>query len=578
MGSGPPARTPGGWPVRRGLATLQASFPFRAEASLATLTGGQLVAKMLKAEGIRHVFTLSGLHVAPIYAGCVEEGIQVIDTRHEQAAAHAADAYARLTRGPGVAIVTAGPGVTDALTGVANANAANVPLLLLGGAAPTFNQSRGSLQEMEQVDLFLRITKWSDRIPSPELVPAYMAKAFRTMMSGRPGPVFLEIAWDVLSNGVEEPKLPQHYRTTARGAGDPEMIERAARAIAEAKHPAVIAGSSIWWDEAADALRVLAEKAQMPVFLNGAGRGCLPPDHRCFFQHTRKEALSEADVVVVVGTPLDFRLGYGDAFREDATLVQIDVDPAEIGRNRAVQIGIPGNSRVVLEQIAGALGNAPDRSAFLEILRARERDKLERLAAHENADDRPIHHSRLAKELSDFANRHDPMFVADGGNYVAMAAKTIQLRQPGRWLDPGPLGCLGVGAPFAIAAKLLHPERQIFVIQGDGSFGLNGFDFETAIRFGLPMVVVVGNDAAWGQIRLPQVAIFGEEKSPATLLAPTRYDRIVEAMGGWGELVTEPDQVGPALERAVASGKVACVNVMLDPEAPMRSGMMGDAV
>lgn len=547
---------------------------------MATYTGGQLVAKMLKGEGIRHVFTLSGLHVAPIYAGLVEEGITLVDTRHEQAAAHAADAYARLTRGPGVAVVTAGPGVTDALTGVANANAANVPLLLIGGAAPTFNQSRGSLQEMEQVDLFLRITKWSDRIPSPELIPSYLAKAFRVMMSGRPGPVFLEVAWDVLSNGVEDPKLPTSYRTAARGAGDPVFVARAAEALATGKHPAIIAGSSIWWDDASEALRRLAEKAQVPVFLNGAGRGCLPPEHPCFFQHTRKEALSEADVVLVVGTPLDFRLGYGDAFREDARLIQIDVDPAEIGRNRAVEIGIPGDSRVVLEQIAAELPPAPDRSEFLQSLRGKERGRLDKLAGYEGNDGTPIHHSRLAKELSDFANEGDraPIFVADGGNFVAMAAKTIRLKRPGSWLDPGPLGCLGVGAPFAIAAKLLHPDRPVFVIQGDGSFGLNGFDFETAVRFGLPMVVVVGNDAAWGQIRLPQVAMFGPEKSPATLLAPTRYDKVVEAFGGHGELVTEPAQIRPALERALASGKVACVNVMLDPDAPMASGMMGYAV
>lgn len=545
---------------------------------MATCTGGQLVAKMLRAEGITHVFTLSGLHVAPIYAGCVEEGITLVDTRHEQAAAHAADAWARLTRGPGVAVVTAGPGVTDAITGVANAFAANVPLLLIGGAAPTFNQSRGALQEMEQVDLFLRITKWADRIPAPELVPAYLARAFRTMMSGRPGPVFLEIAWDVLSNGVQDPKLPTGYRTRARMAGDPELVDRAARTLAEARHPAVIAGSSIWWDDAAAALRTLAEKAQTPVYLNGAGRGSLPPDHPCFFQHTRKEALAEADAVVVVGTPLDFRLGYGEAFREDATLIQIDVDPTEIGRNRAVEIGIVGDARLVLESIAASLGNVPDRSDFLRTLREREAKKLERLRGFEETPGAPIHHSRLAREVSDWAADKDPIFVADGGNYVAMAAKSIELRAPGRWLDPGPLGCLGVGAPFAIASKILHPERQIVVLQGDGSFGFNGFDFETAVRFDLPMVIVVGNDAAWGQIRLPQVALFGDEKSPATTLAPTRYDKIVEAMGGWGELVTEPEAIRPALDRAAASGKVACVNVMLDPEAPMKSGMMGYAV
>lgn len=547
---------------------------------MATVTGGHLVAKMLAAEGIRHVFTLSGLHVAPIYAGCVEEGIAIVDTRHEQAAAHAADAYARLTRGPGVAVVTAGPGVTDAVTGVANAFAANVPLLLLGGAAPTFNQSRGALQEMEQVDLFLRITKWADRVPSPELVPAYFAKAFRTMLTGRPGPVFLELAWDVLSNGVEDPVLPTRYRTLSRPAPDPAFLGLAVRAIAEAKHPAAIAGASIWWDDAGAALRAFAEKAQVPVFLNGAARGALEPEHPCFFQHARKEALTEADVVLVVGTPLDFRLGYGDAFRPDARIIQIDSDPSEIGRNRGVEIGIHADSRLALEALERGLTGKADRGEWLRSLREREYRKVEKLAAHERDDATPIHHSRLAKELSDFANDggRDPIFVADGGNYVAMAAKTIRLQRPGRWLDPGPLGCLGVGAPFAIAAKLLHPDKPIFVVQGDGSFGLNGFDFETAVRFGLPMVIVVGNDAAWGQIRLPQVALFGPDKSPGTRLAPTRYDQVVEAFGGWGELVTEPSQIRPALERALASGKVACVNVMLDPDAPMKSGMMGYAV
>lgn len=544
------------------------------------VSGGQLVARMLRAEGVRTVFTLSGLHVAPIYAGCVEEGIRVVDTRHEQAAAHAADATARLTRGVGVAIVTAGPGVTDALTGIANAHAANVPVLLLGGAAPIANQSRGSLQEMEQVDLFTQITKWSDRVPSAELIPAYFAKAFRVMMSGRPGPVFLEIAWDVLLQQVNNPVLPDAYRTDAQIAGDPNYVARAVELLGRAERPAIIAGSSVWWDDAATVLGELARHAQIPVFLNGAGRGCLAPDHPLFFQHTRKAALSQADVVLVVGTPLDFRLGYGDAFRKDAKVIQIDVDPTEIGRNRAVEVGISGSSRLVLAQIFGGLGTMPDRQSYLRDLREKEQQKALRLAVAEGCDDVPIHHSRLAKELSDVANEGDaePIFVADGGNFVSMAAKSIRLKSPGSWLDPGPLGCLGVGAPFAIAAKLQYPHRSVYVIQGDGSFGLNGFDFETAVRFGLPMVVVVGNDAAWGQIRLPQVAMYGEDKSPGTALAPTRYDRVVEAFGGWGKLVTRPEEIRPALEQARASKTVACVNVMIDPEAPAKSGMMGYAV
>ena len=556
---------------------------------MATVTGAQLLVRMLKAEGVKHVFTLSGLHIAPIYAACVEEGIAVVDTRHEQGAAHAADAMARLTRGIGVCAVTAGPGVTDALTGIANAFAASSPVLLLGGAAPTFNAGRGSLQEMEQVDLFTRITKWSDRIPSPDRVPVYLAKAFRTMLTGRPGPVFLEVPWDVLSNGVddEEVKLPVSYRTLARQPGDEAFIARAAQLFTKAARPAIIAGGSIWWDDAAAPLAALAAKLGAPVYLNGAGRGCLPADHPHFFSQTRKEALAEADVVLIAGTPLDFRLGYGAGIGEEARIIQVDSDPTEIGRNRAVEVGIIGDSRTVLTQLAAAVGGpagegrtASARSGdWLEGLRARETKKAAKQAVFEASTQTPVHHFRLARELDRVARAcGDAMFVADGGNWVAIAAKVIKLSKPGRWLDPGPLGCLGVGAPFAIAAKLLHPDRTVFVIQGDGSFGLNGFDFETALRFKLPMVCVVGNDAAWGQIRLPQVQFHGVEKSPGTLLAPTRYDKVVEAFGGYGELVTDPEQIGAALERAVASNTVACVNVMLDPEAPAASGAQGYAI
>ena len=548
---------------------------------MSTSTGAQLLVRMLKAEGVRHIFTLSGLHIAPIYAACVEEGIQLVDTRHEQAAAHAADATARLTRGIGVCCVTAGPGVTDALTGIANAYAASSPVLLLGGAAPSFNAGKGSLQEMEQVDLFTRITKWSDRIPAPDRVPTYLAKAFRTMLTGRPGPVFLEVPWDVLGNGVEDADcpLPVWYRTRARQPGDPAFVERAVRLLERAERPAVIAGSSIWWDDAPTQLAAFAERLGAPVFLNGAGRGCLPADHPHFFSQTRKDALAEADVVLIAGTPLDFRLGYGAGLGESSKIIQVDSDAAEIGRNRAVDVGIIGDSRSVLQQLTLALQNGKRDGGWLAKLREREQAKAARQAVYERSDQVPVHHFRLARELDDVARAAgDSIFVADGGNWVAIAAKVIGLRKPGRWLDPGPLGCLGVGAPFAIAAKLLHPDRPVFVIQGDGSFGFNGMEFETALRFKLPMVVVVGNDAAWGQIRLPQVQLYGPEKSPATLLAPTRYDRIVEAMGGYGEHVTEPAQIRPALERAVASGTVACVNVVLDPEAPASSGAQGYAI
>jgi acetolactate synthase-1/2/3 large subunit len=548
-----------------------------------TLTGGRLVARMLRKEGVSTVFTLSGLHVAPIYAGCVDEGVRLVDTRHEQAAAHAADAWARLTRGVGVAVVTAGPGVTDAVTGVANAWAASSPLLLLGGAAPTFNQGRGSLQELPQVPLFQGITKWADRVPSAELVPSFLARAFRVARAGRPGPVFLELPWDVLSNGADEAlaEAQVRYRTDARLPGDPAKLEAALALLARAERPVLVGGSSVWWDDGVAALERLATRSGIPVYLNGMGRGCLPPDHPSSFHLSRKEALAAADLVIVVGTPLDFRMGYGTepTFAQGAKVVQVDVDGAEIGRNRPIEIGIVGDARSVLEALAGAARLSPAAAEWRSSLRGTETARAERQRAFEESEAVPIHHFRLAKAIETVAARAgDVTFVGDGGNVVAVAAKTIRARLPGRWLDPGPLGTLGVGAPFAMAAKLLAPERPVCVVQGDGSFGLNGMDYETAVRFGLPMVVVVGNDAAWGQIRVPQRALYGEEHAVATRLAPTRYDRVVEALGGRGEHVDRPEDLVPALERAFASGTVYCVDVAIDPEAAASSGAAGYAI
>lgn len=548
---------------------------------MTTLSGGQLVARMLRKEGVSTVFTLPGLHVAPIYAGCVDEGVRIVDTRHEQAAAHAADAWARLTRGVGVAIVTAGPGVTDAVTGVANAWAAASPLVLIGGAAPTFNQGRGSLQEMPQVQLFQGITKWSERVPSPDLLPSFLAKAFRVARAGRPGPVFLEIPWDVLSNGADEALADAQvlYRTDARSPGDPAKLDEALVLLARAERPVVMAGSSIWRDDAVGALDRFATRAAIPVYLNGMGRGCLPREHPSFFELSRKDALAAADVVLVVGTPLDFRLGYGTepTFASHAKMIQVDIDATEIGRNRPIDVGIVGDSRSVLEALASAVRAAP--ADWPRLLREREAARRGKQRVFEESDQRPIHHFRLARAIETVASRAgDVTYVADGGNVVAVAAKVIRVPAPGRWLDPGPLGTLGVGAPFAIAAKLLAPDRTVCVVQGDGAFGLNGMDFDTAVRFKLPMVIVVGNDAAWGQILIPQRGLYGDERAVATRLAPTRYDRVVEALGGKGEHVDDPADLVPALERAFASGTIYCVDVAIDPEAAASSGAAGYAI
>jgi len=550
---------------------------------MADLTGGELVARVLKQAGVGHVFTLCGGHVLPIYDGCLQEGIRVIDLRHEQAAAHAADAYARLTRGIGVAIVTAGPGVTDAVTGVANAHAARSPLLLIGGAAPLGLRGLGALQEMEQVGLLRPITKGAWSVVETRQIPEVLTTAIRVALSGRPGPVFVEIPVDLLLATIEDrlAPLPTGYLHRAPAVGDPAAVERVAELLAAAERPVVLAGAGVYWDDAAAALATFAEGAGAPVFMNGAGRGCLPPDHPMAFAHARGFALGQADVVLVLGAPLDFRLGYGrpPTFAEDARVCMVDSDPTELGRNRPLAVGIAGHIGRVLEQLTTALrgGPAVRLAGWRAVVAAREGEARERLEAQCASDDVPVSHYRWAAEIA----RHvtdDTIVVGDGGDVVGCAARLVRVRRPGQWLDPGPFGCLGVGPPFAIAAKLLHPHRRVILIAGDGAFGLNGMEIETAVRFGLPMTVVIGNDAGWGQIRNPQLSFFGEARAVATSLPTTRFDLMVEALGGRGAFVREPKEIGPALERALASDDVWCINVALDPAAYRRTGQVSMAI
>src|SRR5438128_37692 len=437
------------------------------------MTGGELVARTLKGAGVGHVFTLCGGHILPIYDGCLGEAITLVDVRHEQAAAHCADAYARLTRRVGVAVVAPGPGVTDAVTGVANAYAARSPVLLIAGAAPQALRGLGALQEMDQIALVRSITKGAWTVAEPRQIPEVLTSAIRTALSGRPGPVFVEIPVDLLMATVEDrlapiPRLSIHR---PRPAADSDALAHLERLLAAAARPVVVAGGGVYWDDAAESLAAFAERAGAPVFMNGAGRGALPSSHPNAFALARGFALGQADLVLVLGTPLDFRLGYGrpPLFAEGAKVVMIDV-------------------------------------------------------------------------------------------------------------DPGPLGCLGIGPSFALTAKLLHPERRVLLIAGDGALGLNGMELETAVRFGLPLTCVVGNDGGWGQIRNPQLSFYGEGRAVATSLPHTRFDLLAEALGGRGVLVREPAQIGGALARALASDQVWCVNVILDPEAYKKTGTVSMAI
>ncbi|PJF28966.1 MAG: acetolactate synthase, partial [Phototrophicales bacterium] len=326
-----------------------------------------------------------------------------------------------------------------------------------------------------------------------------------------------------------------------------------------------------YWDEAHDALRDLTDQTNIPVFTNGGGRGTLPMNHPNCFKSARGKALRQADVVLLIGTPLDFRLKYGkEDWNPDAKLIQIENDPDELNHNRVADVAICTNSRLLLEALSEGL-HGVNFADWLGDVREMEDKQNAKLEDWKALNDKPINHFRMGGAINDFIDENT-LLIGDGGDIVSACAKVIDITQPGQWLDPGPLGCLGVGAPFAIAAKHLYPEKRVLIINGDGSFGLNGFEFDTAIRFNLPIVSIIGNDGGWGQIRTPQIGMVTEERAIATKLGFTRYDKIVEAMGGYGELVEDPDDIGGALERAFASGKPACINVILDPMGMSKTG------
>ncbi len=537
--------------------------------------GGRLAAMALRRAGVEVVFTLSGGHVMGIYDGCLDEGIRVIDVRHEQAAVHAADAWARLHPGTvGVAILTAGPGVTDGVTGVANAWRATSPIVVIGGQGPFSNLRRGSLQEMDHVALMRPITKWADACYETLRIAEYLEVAVRNALSGVPGPSFLEIPMDVLHAPVDidQVPIPDFRDARVRTTAAEEDLDAAVRLITAAEKPIVMAGTGVKWSGAGAALRLFCEAGGFPCFTNGMARGEMPMTHRLFFGRSRSFALENADLVILAGSPLDFRMRFGAAIPEQTPILQIDLDDTLIGQNRSATVGLAGNIGRNLLALLGRLGDpGGNHRPWRAELEAVETAAGDALAGQLDSDEIPIDPLRLCREIRDFVAGDDSMIIiGDGGDIVAQAAKVLAVPEHGGWMDPGPLGTLGIGMPFALAAQLAHPDRRVLIIYGDGAFGLNGFEFDTAVRFGLPIVGIVGNDAAWGQMMRPQLSFF--DRTVATELAPTRYDLVVAALGGHGEHVTRPDQIGPALQRAFAAGRPALVNVEIRQD---REGMKG---
>ena len=538
--------------------------------------GGKLAARALKQAGVECIFTLSGGHIMPIYDGCLDEGIKIIDVRHEQAAVHAADAWSRLKPGSlGCAVLTAGPGVTDGVTGVANAWRASAPILVIGGQGPFMNLRKGSLQEMDHVGVMRPITKWADACYETARIPEYIEMAARHAHAGMPGPVFLEIPMDTLMGEADEASVfwPR-MESAARPCPAPASIEAAAALIKSARRPVLMAGTSVKWSQAGAALQTFLQKTNMPVFVNGMGRGMIAPDCRQLLNRVRKAALGQCDLFISAGVLLDFRLAFGRTIPQEAKIIQFDIEGQVIGQNRSADVGVVGDLSAGFEMLASELAGA-DFSAWLDELRTQETELETKFSAELNSDEVPIDPLRLCREVRDFVGRgdHEYILIGDGGDIVAQAAKVIPVPAENAWMDPGPLGTLGVGMPFALAAQTMFPQKRVLIIYGDGAFGLNGFEYDSAARFDLPIVGIVGNDAAWGQMMRPQAQLYGENRLVATKLNPTRYDKIVEAMGGHGEYVERPEEIIPALERAYASGKPALVNVMMRQD--VSTGMKG---
>jgi acetolactate synthase-1/2/3 large subunit len=542
------------------------------------ISGGHLVAKALKNEGVDTIFTLCGGHIIDIYDGCVDEGIRVIDVRHEQVAAHAADGYARQTGGLGCVVTTAGPGCTNAITGIATAFRSESPVLHIGGQGALTQHKMGSLQDLPHVDILAPITKFSASVSSTERVADMISMAVRECFNGAPGPSYLEIPRDVLDREVplEKAVIPQPgmYRASTRSIGDPADIEKLADILVNSEKPAILLGSQVWTcrghQEAIDLVRTL----NIPAYFNGAGRGILPPGDPHHFNRTRRDAFNEADVIVIVGTPFDFRMGYGKRLGRDATVVQIDMDYRTVGKNRDVSLGLVGDPGAILKAVGDAASGRSDnraksREPWLEGLRGMEAEKTEKLMGLFRSDNNPIHPYRVAWELNEFLTE-DTVYIGDGGDVVTISAQAVQPRSPGHWMDPGALGSLGVGTGFALAAKLAHPRREVLCYYGDGAFSMTAFDMETANRFGAPYIAVIGNNSAMNQIRYGQIAKYGKDRGDVgNLLGDVPFSQFGQMLGGYGEEVREPSEIAPALQRAReavnSTGKSAVINIWVDP-------------
>jgi acetolactate synthase I/II/III large subunit len=540
-----------------------------------TFHAGRLVARRLKASGIDTVFTLSGGHLFSIYDGCRSEGIRLIDTRHEQTAAFAAEGWSKVTRQPGVAALTAGPGVTNGMSAMAAAQQNSSPLLVLGGRAPAGRWGMGSLQEIDHIPFVSPLTRFAATAPSADAVCGLIDEALRATVGAPSGVAFIDFPMDhVFSVAADDGRPGALTVPPAPALADGDALDRALDLLATARRPVIMAGTNVWWGHAEAALLRLAQERRIPVLMNGMARGTVPADHPLSFSRARSKALGEADVAVVIGVPMDFRLGFGAVFGPDTQLIVADRARPDRQPPRPVAAGLYGDLSATLTVLSETpRAEAAGHEDWIADLRATE--TAARMREHgELADDRsPLHPMRVYAELAPLLDR-DAIVVVDAGDFGSYAGRVIDSYVPGAWLDSGPFGCLGSGPGYALAAKLAKPDRQVVLLQGDGAFGFSGMEWDTLARHNVPVVSVIGNNGIWALEKHPMEALYGYSVV-ADLRPGTRYDEVARALGAHGELVSRPAELRPALTRALGCGQPAVVNVLTDPAVvyPRRSNL-----
>jgi len=532
---------------------------------MTTLTGSEILARALVAQGADTLFFLMGGPMLETESALIRLGVRAIDTHHEQAASYMAHAWGRLKQRPGVCMGCSGPGATNLVTGVANAWADAAPLVAIGGSSPNINQDMDAFQEIDQVGVFRPITKWAQRVLDARRIPELVATAFRQATTGKPGPVYLDLPGDVLGQPVEESRLtwPARNKPAPRSLGDPGAVTEAIALLARSSRPLIIGGSGVWWSDAAAAFRQFVEATGIPFYTTPISRGTVPEDHDLAFLNARVKAFAEADVVLAVGTRFNYVIQFGrePRFAADLKVIHVDINPSELGHNRPADVPIAGDARAVLEQlIAEARGKIDPRryAAWTGRLRVLDAEKQAESDKATATDQVPIHPLRLCKEVREFLRR-DAILVVDGQEILNYGRQSIPTYVPGHRLNSGPFGCMGVGLPFGIGAKVAKPDTQVVVLHGDGSYGINAMEIDTAVRHRVPVLAVISNNGGWTGDP--------EGNKPGRNLGHLRYDRMAEAFGAHAEYVDKPHEIRPALERATASGKPAVVNVITDPKA-----------